>query len=337
MIRPRSIVAVLLWIAFIPGSTDAYTISSILTPGCHEDLTSEVLRTVRLDVPGAAPLPLTADEQALVDDVQFIPADDMRDLGGVTLLVSVRDNDLKGRSSDDLTELAEVHGNPDNQDEHCLRNRTQDEPGGSEAAVNDCRRFIRGRVAEALEGLDANGIPDPAVRTALPLHLSLRGDIDALLPTFYVRMGQAIHGVEDSFTHTYRTADGMQITAVMNWVDKADGTFDEARDGPAHATRMDACDDSDALDHDASNARHGGVDGAPARGARSPQDKGGKDGHRGWSPRHVRELRPGMHLRERLVQRAGEPSTRTRGRRSSGARPGEAVCWGWPADSSPSG
>ena len=169
------------------------------------------------------------------------------DLGGVTLLLSVRDNDLKGRSSDDLTELAEVHGNPDNQDEHCLRSRSQDEPGGSEAAVASCRTFIRGRVAEALEGLDGSGVPDPAVRTALPVHLSLRGNIDALLPTFYVRIGQAIHGVEDSFTHTYRTPDGMKITVVMNWVDKAERQFDEARDGPAHATRMDVCDDSDAL------------------------------------------------------------------------------------------
>ena len=239
--------AILLWLVASPGPSDAYTISSVLTPGCHEDMTSEVLRAVRLDVPGAAPIPTTRDEQALVDDIQFTAAPDMKDLGAVSLLVSVRDNDLKGRSSDDLTELAEVHGNPDNQDEHCLRNRSNDEPGGSEAAVADCRKFIRGRVAEALEGLGANGVPDPAVRTALPLHLSLRGDIDALLPTFYVRMGQAIHGVEDSFTHAYRTADGMKITVVMNWVDKAERKFDEARDGPAHATQMDVCDDSDAL------------------------------------------------------------------------------------------
>lgn len=236
---------ILLWLVASPGPSDAYTISSVLTPGCHEDLTSEVLRTVRLDVPGAAPIPTTRDEQALVDDLQFTAAADMKDLGAVSLLVSVRDNDLKGRSSDDLTELAEVHGNPDNQDEHCLRSRTNDEPGGSEAAVADCRKFIRGRVVEALEGLGANGVPDPAVRTALPLHLTLRGDVDALLPTFYVRIGQAIHGIEDSFTHAYRTPDGMKITTVMNWVDKAERNFDEARDGPAHATQMDVCDATD--------------------------------------------------------------------------------------------
>jgi hypothetical protein len=242
-----SVAALLLWFVLVPRPTSAYTVSSILTPGCHEDMTSEALRAVRPDVPGAAPMAPTHDEQALIDDLQFNVADDMKDLGAVTLLLSVRDNDLKGRSSDDLTQLAEVHGNPDNQDEHCLRSEGQDEPGGSEAAVAACRAFIRGRVAEALDGLDASGLPDPALRTALPVYLALRGKIDASLPTYHVRIGQAIHAVEDSFTHTYRTADGMRITTVMNWVDKANGKYDEARDGPAHATQMDVCNDPDPL------------------------------------------------------------------------------------------
>jgi len=239
--------AILSWIAISPRMTDAYTISSILTPGCHEDITTEALRGVRLDVPAAAPLPISRDEQALVDDMQFVAPADMKDLGAATLLLSVRDNDLKGRSSDDLTQLAEVHGNPDNQDEHCLRSAGQDEPDGSRAAVESCRTFIRGRVAEALDGLDAGGFPDPGLRTDLPVHLSLRGNVDASLPTFYVRIGQAIHALEDTFTHTYRTPDGMAITVALNWVDKANGTHDESRDGPAHASKLDACDDPDEL------------------------------------------------------------------------------------------
>lgn len=240
--------AVAMWLAFIPDSTSAYTVSTLFTPGCHEKITSEALRTVRLDLATAAPLPpLTADEQALVDDLQFNPDPDMKDLGGVTLLLSVRDNDLKGRSSDDLTILGQVAGDPDNQEEHCLRNKSQDEPGGSQAALSDCLTFIRGRVAEALDGLDVNGVPDPAIRTSLPVTLALRGSIDASLPTYYVRIGQAIHAVEDSFTHVYRTPDGMKITVVLNWIDEADGTLVESRDGPGHATKLDVCNDPDAL------------------------------------------------------------------------------------------
>ncbi len=202
--------AILVGLLALPGSTSAYTVSSLVTPACHERLTSEALRTVRLDVAAAAPLPRTSDEQALINDLQFTPDQDMIDLGGATLLIGVRDNDLKGRSSADVTHLGTVHGDPENQDEHCLRSAGQDEPGGTAAAVDACRAFIRGRVSEALDGLDAAGFPDVASRTSLPLHLALRGRVDALLPTYYVRMGQAIHAVEDSFTHTYRTADSMR-------------------------------------------------------------------------------------------------------------------------------
>jgi hypothetical protein len=239
--------ALLLWLLAVPDPTPAYTVSSPITSGCHERITSEALRTVRLELPTAGPLPLTRDERALVDDLQFTPDGDMRDLGGATLLLGVRDNDLKGRSSGDLTMLAGVHGDPHTQQEHCLRNAGQNEPGGSLAALTDCRTYIRGRVVEALDGLDASGAPDLASRTSFPVYLAIRGRVDASLPTYYVRMGQAIHAVEDSFTHTYRTADGMKVTVVLNWVDEVGGKINEASDGPAHAHVMDVCDDPDEL------------------------------------------------------------------------------------------
>jgi hypothetical protein len=229
------------------GGANAFTISSPLSQGCHEAITSQALRGVRMDVPNAAPLALTANEQALVDDVQFVPDPDMKDLGGITLLVSVRDNDLKGRNSADLTQLAEVHGDPNNQAEHCLRAANETEPGGSEAAVADCRAFILGRISQALDGLDATGMPDSSQRTALTLHLSLRGQMDALLPTYYVRMGQAIHAIQDSFSHTYRTPDGMKITVVLNWLALVKGSLVESRDGPAHRAALDVCTDPDPL------------------------------------------------------------------------------------------
>src|SRR4051812_25014072 len=183
----------------------AYTILSQLSSGGHELIASEGLRAVRAGLATARPLPLTDDEQAFVDDLAFKSADDMKDLGAAAFLVSIRDNDLKGRAADDLSALTEIHGNPYNQNEHCLRSEDQKEPDGSAAAVNSCRAFIRQRVTEALAALDATGSPDIANRTPLRVYLSLRGQIDVLLPTYYVRIGQAIHAVEDSFTHTYRS------------------------------------------------------------------------------------------------------------------------------------
>ena len=235
------------WLAAEPGLAHAYTISSVVSPGCHEQITTEALRAVRLELASAAPLPANRNDRALITDLEFVPASDMSDLGGATLLLGVRDNDLKGRDSNDLSQLALVHGDPGAQREHCLRNSNEDEPGGSEAAVLDCRAFIRERVVQALEGLDATGTPDPAKTTSLPVYLSLRHHVDAPLPTYYVRIGQAIHAVEDSFTHTYRTPDGMQITVVLDWVDEANGNLVEATDGPPHATELDRCDDPDPL------------------------------------------------------------------------------------------
>ncbi len=228
-------------------TSSAFTVSSPLSKGCHEQITTDALRTVRLDVPDAAALSATPDEAALIADLQFKPDGDMKDLGGATLLAAVRDNDLKGRSSGDLTQLAQVHGNPDNQDEHCLRSLTQVEPDGSAQAVRDCRTFIVSRVTQALDGLDSNGKPDPGQRTSLRLHLSLRGTIDAALPTYYVRLGQAMHALQDSFAHTYRSADGMQVTVVLDWLRVTDGTLLESRDGPPHLADLDVCDDPDAL------------------------------------------------------------------------------------------
>jgi hypothetical protein len=225
----------------------AYTVFNALSAGCHEGITAQALRNVRQQLPTAAPLPATSDEQALIADVQFNPDPDMRDLGAATLLLGVRDNDLKGQGGDDLSALAEVHGNPANQEEHCLRSEDQDEPGGSAAAVNVCRQYILARVTEALSGLDASGMPDLSQRTDLTVTLALRGQVTAPLPTYYVRMGQAMHAVEDSFTHSYRTPDEMQITVVLNWIDQVNGTLVESRDGPAHCLALDHCDDADAL------------------------------------------------------------------------------------------
>src|ERR1700690_367431 len=237
----------LTFLAVTPHTAHAYTVKNIFSRGCHEEITTAALRTVRGELATAAPLSATDDEKALIGDLQFTPDADMSDLGGATLLIAVRDNDLKGRGSEDVTQLAAVHGNPDGQQEHCLRSQDQDEPSGSASAVMVCRAFIRDRIVEALGGLDAAGMPDATNRTPLAVHLSLRGQVDAPLPTYYVKMGQAIHAIEDSFTHTYRTADERQITVVLNWIDKVNGTLVESRDGPAHASQLDRCDDPDAL------------------------------------------------------------------------------------------
>src|SRR6266496_1463641 len=225
----------------------AYTIASAVSSGCHERITGDALRAVRQELAAAAPLAADRNEQALIDDVEFPVPADLSDLGAATLLIGVRDNDLKGRQSNDVSALALVHGDPQLQREHCLRSSDDDEPDGSARAIESCRAFILERIADALAGLDASGNPEPANRTTLPVYLALRHRVDASLPTYYVRIGQAIHALEDSFTHAYRTADGSQISVILNWVDRANGTLVPATDGPPHASELDRCDDGDDL------------------------------------------------------------------------------------------
>ena len=85
-----------------------------------------VLRALRKELPTAAPLPTSDQDALVVDDVVFTLPSDMRDIGAATLLIGVRDNDLKGHSGIDSQELAGVHGDEDTQGEHCLRRSTHD-------------------------------------------------------------------------------------------------------------------------------------------------------------------------------------------------------------------
>jgi hypothetical protein len=222
-----------------------FTISTVVTEGCHERMTTDALRAVRAMFDTAAPIPASRNDRALIADLQFTPAPDMTDLGGATLLVGVRDNDLLGRDPTDLTQLAIVHGDPTLQQLHCLHPVHSPEPGGSVQALADCRSFIVEHVAEALTGLDATGRPDPTLLTPLRVHLAIRHRVTATLPTYYVRIGQAIHAVEDIFSHSYRTPDQSEVTAVMNWVDEVEHDLNEATDGPPHSSEMDRCDDPD--------------------------------------------------------------------------------------------
>src|ERR1700733_1442302 len=81
----------------------AYTVDTPVTGGCHELITEPALRAARVDTPAAAPLPLlTDDDAALAADLPFSVDGDMGDLGAISLLLGIRDNDLKGLSPTDF-------------------------------------------------------------------------------------------------------------------------------------------------------------------------------------------------------------------------------------------
>lgn len=242
-------VAACLGLVALPGTASAFQTESAATDGCHEKLTARAWNNLREEVPETtAPLASRGEDAALVADVPFNVPSSMEDIGGVTLLLGVRDNDLKEHGPTDLKNLAPEASDPKTQHEHCLRAPGQDEPGGSAEAVESCRNYIREMLRSSLEGLDEQGVPDTRKRETLKVSLAIRGEIDVDVPVFFLRAGRALHAIQDSFTHTFRRQDDPgKITVVLNWVDYTNDTLDEAVDGPPHASELDVCDDPDEI------------------------------------------------------------------------------------------
>src|SRR5579862_5252391 len=89
---------------------------------------------------------------------------------------------------------------------------------------------------------------DPTIRIPFDVYVGLAGHITPPLPLFYIKIGAAMHALEDGFAHTYRSTDGMAVTVVLNWIDLVDnGGYVEARDGPPHRAELDRCWEPDAI------------------------------------------------------------------------------------------
>jgi hypothetical protein len=236
-----------LLVAASERTASAYSYESAVSAGCHERITMAALRTLRTQVTNAPQVSPDNNDLSLITDLPFALDGDMKDIASAALIIGVRDNDLHGNGPTDISQLAAIHGNPENQKEHCLRDAEDDEPGGSERALVACQGFIRGKLVEALDGLDANGVPDPDRRVGIDVSLSLRGGVSASLPLFWVRLGQAVHTLQDAFTHTFRSADRMRVRTVLNWIEFVGNKEVESRDGPVHRNGLDQCDKLDAL------------------------------------------------------------------------------------------
>ncbi|MEO8800664.1 MAG: hypothetical protein ABI551_22430, partial [Polyangiaceae bacterium] len=242
-------VVVLSVLLFAAPEASAYTVETQVTPGCHERITADALRKVRDALPSAKPLGFTrSDDDALAKDLPFKVPDDLYDLGGISLLVGVRDNDLKGVPATSLDELVDITSEDAGQREHCLRSNEDTEPNGSKTAVDSCRAYILERLTSALDGLDAQGIPDPNVRDSIEVALAVRSQIHVDLQRFYLRIGMALHAIEDSYAHTWRDPDDpKKINVALNWIAYSENRIDEGVTGPAHQSEMDRCDDPDPL------------------------------------------------------------------------------------------
>lgn len=252
MSRARFVVALAATVLGVgtPRRAEAFTIYSVVARGCHEEITMAALDRARAVRPEARAMPPeTRDDRAFLDDLELPPDDRLGELAAATLVNAVRFNDLHGHGPNEVEELALLHGDPGVQPEHCLRAPGNDEPSGTEDALRACRAYVHDKVREALDGLDASGAPDVHRRTTLRITLALRGRADVSLPVFWAAMGQALHAVQDGFSHSYRTADRTKVHEILNYVDVIRGQYAEERDGPRHSLALDECGGDDPVQH----------------------------------------------------------------------------------------
>ena len=234
------LVALALLIA--PSAVQAYATGSSATKDCHERITWSALDGSSWP-DGATPPP---DEQAerLAEQLAVTVPERHQNLWAVSTGIGTRWPDFQGSEPSDFVALNGVHQNPVGQREHCLRMAEHDDvpggdPAGSRAALEDCRAFIMEQVTLALgpdETVDLN-----ATET-VEMWLAFVGKDEVDVQRFGFHMGQALHALQDSFSHTVRTEDGHRVRHVLNYIELAGDGLNEDVDGHAHSSALDDCE-----------------------------------------------------------------------------------------------
>ena len=223
-----------------PIAAEAFVVESLVSQGCHERITSEAINAEGW--PDAfPPLELSPLERLVVQGLPVGLADKVHHSTTLALIIGCRDNDLQGVRPNDLTALSKLHAKPEGQEAHCLRSPEEDGPVGDEDAIRRCRRFI-------LDELElAHRSAEPTATASVSVWLAFDGQVEVELSRFGFHLGRALHGLQDSFSHCFRSPDGLRIQHVLNYVDWArghDATLE--RDGHPHLSSLDLCDDQTA-------------------------------------------------------------------------------------------
>ncbi len=240
--RPGLLLATFALTALCAARADAWQIEDVIHQPCHERISQAALDRVGY---AQDPPSLDGDDARLRDNVDFNASRYDANLYALSLVIGVRNADTHGGASFSFGNNANAANAPDDQRAHCLRTASQDGPEGDAAAVADCRARIESLYWQALASLDENGDVSPDTRTEATVATEFQGSVEYKLSGLYYYGGRAIHAVQDSFTHSFRSPDWRQIRHVFNWSDQVSCTLDEARDGHGHETVLDDCKDGD--------------------------------------------------------------------------------------------
>jgi hypothetical protein len=221
-----------------PPYAHAYNFGSPLSAACHEEISLDGLAEAGWPVE-ARVAPLSGALTHITRDLPFDVPGAADDTWTLALVLGARYNDLHGYDATQAVELSRVHGDDGLQREHCLRARGDDGASGDASAIAACRAFMREQIEQALGAAESI---DSDVTVPASVTLAFSGRRDVVLPAFPFAVGRALHALQDSFTHAFRTPDGMRIRHVVNFVDSLHASrYDEARDGHTHMSVLDDC------------------------------------------------------------------------------------------------
>ncbi len=178
------------------------------------------------------------------EDLPFSLPSDLNNPWSMAMLIGTRDPDIEGHSTLDLAALSHIHGHPDKQNAHCLRASIDDGEAGDTQALASCRQFILDELDQALGG--ETGDKQLEGTTEARVALVFRGEVDVELQRYGFHVGRALHALQDSFSHTFRSSDATTVHSVLNWVDWIEDDYDSARDGHNHLSALDECSSSAA-------------------------------------------------------------------------------------------
>ncbi|MGK0358143.1 MAG: basic membrane lipoprotein Med (substrate-binding protein (PBP1-ABC) superfamily) [Bradymonadia bacterium] len=227
------------------STASAYTIETGFSEGCHEGITAVAYALASPELPhDQVPVPggvWRRISKALIARAGLDIAGEREEFFFFSIFAGVRSPDTDGHSTLNLASIRAIHASPEGQYLHCLRAPGDDGVEGDAQAVRGCRAAILESMLSAREFLR---LPTAEQIIEVNLTLDFYGTIqvDVWAPAYF--LARALHTLQDSFTHSIRSPDLRQMWHVMNYAEAVGGSLSESRDGLAHSSTMDACDDT---------------------------------------------------------------------------------------------
>jgi hypothetical protein len=247
--KRSSATIVLFFVVAFAGRALAFHVANGLTDPCHEEMTATAFfETLARHDFSAVPLPsescwhnLAAD---LIETSGYDPArlDERQRFVLCSLILGNRITDTGGHSFTDME--AKRWFQADRSDEaqyaHCLRGVGDDHLDGDSRAIAGTRAQILGLVADGAQEL---GLTPGRQIMGVGVYIDYYGEIEMPVHVSWFLAGRALHTLQDSFSHTIRSADDglKKIVTVMNFIDTVRPGYEEVRDGLAHSDNMDEC------------------------------------------------------------------------------------------------